>query len=395
MRRLYLRIYAAVLASLLALSLLIGAAWQWWGRSHDRPQAQALLAQVADELLPRDAGPDALRDALARWRERTGADLALHSPDGTLIAAAGAPMPAPPPGAFDDGERGRWLRARDGPPAYALRLDDGRVLVAGRLWRTGTLGGPRPPAFVATLALVALAIALGAYPVVRRLTRRLEGLQRSVERLGAGDLSARVPESGSDEVAALAASFNRSAERIEALVRSQKSLLANASHELRSPLARLRMAVELLADRDARSSPELRDEVRRNVAELDAVVEEILLASRLDTAPELERQPVDLRALLVEECARAAAACSFDAATVPDGPHDRCTVDGDSRLLRRLVRNLLENAQRHGAGSPIEVLLSAPAGRVDFDVCDRGPGVPEDERERIFEPFHRLGGRSE
>ena len=112
----------------------------------------------------------------------------------------------------------------------------------------------RPPfGFFWTLILVGLAVALGAYPIIRRLTLRLEGLQRGVERWGSGDLSARVVVQGSDEVAFLAERFNHAAERIETLMETQKSLLvshktllANASHELRSPLARIRMGLELM-----------------------------------------------------------------------------------------------------------------------------------------------------
>ena len=104
--------------------------------------------------------------------------------------------------------------------------------------------------------MLAGAIGIGAYPVVRRLTRRLERLQARVDALGEGDLSARVDVEGTDEVAVLARSFNRAAERVEALVNAQRSTLASASHELRSPLARIRVALELLQG-DER--PELRE----------------------------------------------------------------------------------------------------------------------------------------
>src|SRR4051812_15283299 len=131
------------------------------------------------------------------------------------------------------------------------------------------------------LVIIALVVAVAAYPVVRRLTRRLERLQASVEAWGQGDLGARVAVEGEDEVASLAISFNQAAGRIEALMRAQKSLLANASHELRSPLARIRVAVELLQDQ---APAALREELARNIEELDQLVDELLLASRLDAA---------------------------------------------------------------------------------------------------------------
>jgi signal transduction histidine kinase len=235
------------------------------------------------------------------------------------------------------------------------------------------------------LGMIALVVAIGAYPVVRRLTGRLERLQHSVQAWGEGQLSTRVAVEGEDEVARLAASFNDAAARIESLVAAQKSLLANASHELRSPLARIRMAAELMAEG---APPAIGAELRRNVAELDGLIDEVLLASRLDAAHEpmpcLEE--LDLAGLLAEECARVDAA--------PEA--QPLKVMGDAKLLRRLVRNLLENAVRYGAGTPVEVSLAAldPAS-LRLEVRDGGPGIPEGERERIFEPFYRIAGASE
>ena len=126
---------------------------------------------------------------------------------------------------------------------------------------------------------MALAVAIGSYPIIRRLTLRLDHLRKGVERWGEGDLSARIDESGSDELAFLAQRFNHAAERVETLLKSHKSLLANASHELRSPLARIRMGLELM---EPQASPAFKEEIQRNIAELDQLVDEILLASRLD-----------------------------------------------------------------------------------------------------------------
>jgi len=388
MKRLYLRIYAAVIASLLALTLLLGLAWHWWTHDSERPDGYTVLAQAVSELLPAGAAPAVLQASIERWRERTGMDLALFGPDGTPLAAAGRRLSAPRRDEFDAHDRAEWLHGDEGARAFALRLDDGRVLVVRRLWRGGALLGPPVAGLLTTILVITAAVGLGAYPVVRRLTRRLENLQRTVEQLGEGDLSARVKVRGRDEVAALAHSFNRAAERIESLVGAHKSLLANASHELRSPLARIRVALELLGP-DA--SAQLRGELERNVAELDQLVGEILLASRLDAASQGAAsgtgfEAVDLAALAAEECARTGA--ELDATAV--------SVRGDPTLLRRLLRNLLENAQRHGQGAPVRVTLGVDRdGRAQLAVCDRGPGVAPEERERIFEPFYRARGASE
>jgi signal transduction histidine kinase len=162
-------------------------------------------------------------------------------------------------------------------------------------------------------------------------------------------------------------------------------LLANASHELRSPLARMKMAVSMLDEASPEQTLRLKREIDTNVAELDALVEEVLLASRLDAVQRVDRgDPVDLLALAAEEGARVEAAVDGDSVTVP----------GDERLLRRALRNLLENARRY-AGDDVRVIVSASASQASVQVCDRGPGVPDAQRERIFEPFYRLPGHAE
>ncbi len=389
-QRLWWRIWLAVIASIAVFALLSMTAWRvFFDPARIAANAEALAAIVAAALPPADAPAGEQLRLLESWQRRARADFALFDAQRNRIASAGRPLP-PPRAQLDDSH---WLARRRFDPAaasgdgkheraafvpFALRLADDRWLVVRRDWRP-----TRPPfGLAASLTLIAIAVGIGTYPVVRRLTRRLERLQASVERLGAGDLKARVAVEGRDEVARLAASFNAAATRVESLVVAQQSLLANASHELRSPLARVRMAVEMLKQ-DAR--PELKHELERDIAEIDALIDEILLASRLDAANrEPAREDVDLTALAAEECARVDA--RLDA--------QRVAVRGDARLLRRMLRNLLENARRHG-GEAVDVSLSCDDESALLAVCDRGPGVPDSERERIFEPFYRLPGASE
>lgn len=278
---------------------------------------------------------------------------------------------------------------------FEVTLEDGRAMslrVAPRPRPTGSTGlaAWRTPFGLGwMIALVGVAVALGVYPIVRQITKRLETLQRGVQRWGEGDLSVRVAEDGQDEVADLSNRFNSAAARVEELVRSHKSLLANASHELRSPLARIRMGLELMSERP---SPTARDEIARNIAELDQLIDEILLASRLD-AKEADMgtvESVDLTGLAAEECARVDA--ELDVAG--NASSEALTVRGVPRLLRRAIRNLLENARRYGAGE-ISVELGSRQGTAEIRVNDRGPGVPAALRDRIFEPFYRLPGASE
>ncbi len=426
MKSLYLRIWLTVVAVLLLFALVAG--WLFQSnveQERDRVQsmwserASAWAALIENSLPERDAPVAEQRAALLDWSQRLRLPLALDDEHGQRIATSES-------FARREAEGLAPVRAGDSSAAQRrtvrLLLSDGRALWIMRpspgRWRGGgTRGEGGAPAgsgslaaapiwprglallpggglgLVAALAALFVAIALGAYPVVRRLTRRLEALQRGVESFGAGQLSQRVDARGHDEVAALGRSFNAAAQRIEALVASHRSLLANASHELRSPLARIKMALAMLDDAKPDAPPEvragLRREVERNIRELDALVEEVLLASRLDAPDETNRTashtPVALLPLAAEEGARFNAAVQGEDASVL----------GDERLLRRALRNLLENARRYGGAAPPEVDIARTVGSVQVRVSDRGPGVAPEQRERIFEPFYRLPGHAE
>jgi signal transduction histidine kinase len=345
-QRLYIRIWLAVVATIVLLTLIFGWIWR---QDAERERAQ----RPGREIVLRNAQGEILGQAQARGNRVPGQGWEFEVPlrDGqTVYVQLPRPGNRPPPQPAPS-----WWR-----PPYNL---------------------------LAMLILVAAAVALGAYPIVRRLTKRLETLQQGVERWGAGDLSRRLPEDGQDEVAFLAQRFNIAAARVQALLLSHKALLANASHELRSPLARIRMGLELM---QAQPSPATHAEIARNIHELDQLIDEILLASRLDASPDDlgPLEPVELVGLCAEECARTGAELEAPPGTTT------VLVTGLSRLLRRALRNLLENARRHGGGA-VTLTLQTQGAQVEIRVCDQGPGVPPALRERIFEPFFRLPGASE
>ena len=366
-RHLYLRIWLAVVLGVTVLMGLVGWAWHLSMELHaaNPPMREWIVRNAQGEML-----------ASTNARPQPGTPLAIEVPvDGQPPMQLFLERRLQRPGGDMVHLGGQPPHPRDLSPWWA-----------------------RPPyGFVGLLALMGVAAALALYPVVRRLTKRLEGLQQGVQRWGDGDLSARVPSGGDDEVADLSRRFNEAAERIQSLLSAQKSLLANASHELRSPLARIRMGLELMetAGEAQAQRQRTRQEILRNMGELDQLIDEILLASRLD-AREADMgtvESVDLVGLCAEECARVGATLD-----VPEGMNV-LEVQGVSKLLRRMVRNLLENAVRYGAAagpSGLAVLsLFQEDGAPVLRVCDSGPGVPPPYRERIFEPFFRLPGASE
>jgi signal transduction histidine kinase len=357
--RLYLRFYAALLGSLVVFAVAAGVIFHHFAGPPERFAGAS--GMVIQNALPQaDAPIIEQQAALRRLFAGTRTDATLQAADGTTIAHVhGDGVPEHP--AHDEGVQ------------MTFHLPDGRSLIT----RVVVVWTHPLSTLLLCLGVLALAVGVSAYPIVRRLTERLERLQRGVESLGAGDLSARVAVEGNDEVARLAQSFNSSAGRIESLVGAHKQLLANASHELRTPLTRIRIAIDLLKEG---ADPKRKAGLERDIAELDQLIDEVLLASRLDAVGELDvNEDVDLVALAAEECAR-----------YPDVhlDGDTVTVRGDPRLLRRMLRNLLENAHRHGV-PPVQVHIAAANERVVVTVSDQGSGVPAAERERIFEPFYR------
>jgi signal transduction histidine kinase len=367
--RLYLKIYLTVLGThaLVAITLSLLALM---GRLDTRGPFEDRVDRFASVMLSADLSGSARQDMLDKLARALEADIGIFTPDGRLLQGAGNT------GTLLDGDSVLSLRPRF--RAFNATLADGSLLVA----RVRKPFAPPRGNLILTFLAIAAVIGLAAYPVVRHLTRRLDILRRSMERWGEGALDIRAPVSGRDEIATVARSFNNAADRVEALVQSQKSLLANASHELRSPLARLRMATEMF---EMTQNAKTKNEIVRNLAELDDLVEEILLKSRLGSNQPLNLdQQVDLLAIAVEEASAVGAEFEGDAITVL----------GNEKLLRRLIRNLLQNAARHGR-PPITISLSENRGLAAITVRDHGAGLREADLGRIFEPFFRPEGRSE
>lgn len=348
-RRLFWKIYLTLLASLVATALFMSMVFWFVG------EAQRDASSAASEQSGRRHGPY---------------NVSLYGEDGRMISSRGRPI--------DVSEAGP---GRHWGPRHVMRIDlpDGRFV----LTRLGPPARRRALRILTLMLVVAGSVGLAAYPVTARLTRRLERLRAGMTQWGETATPIRLDERGSDEVALLGRTFNAAARRIESLLASQKALLANASHEMRSPLARLRVAVEVgLQD----TKPALHAEIVRNLAEMDQLVGELLLSSRLDLAePKREGwDTVDLLGLGAEEAAR------YEV-TVDGQPTETI---GDPVLLRRMIRNLLENAEKHGR-PPITLTVSRQEDGATIIVSDRGNGIPPDERERIFEPFYRPAGSGE
>lgn len=225
-------------------------------------------------------------------------------------------------------------------------------------------------------ALLALAL-LGAGLIASRIARPLAALRRAAERLGRGEAHEPLPVEGPRELRTVSAAFNRMASDLASMERERAMVLAGISHDIRTPLARLRLGLEMLGG-DAASV----EAMVLDIDEIDAVIGQFLAFARGESENQLEDDLDALVGELAEQYARRGKGVSFVAGGVPPLRFAR-------PALRRAIANLVDNALRY-AGEPVELRTHAERGAAIVEVLDRGPGVPAAEAERLKQPFTRL-----
>ncbi len=414
-RRIYLTFVGTVIIFAALIALLVLAASSRFDDAWVAEVDEGFEAIEADLIAHLD-DPDALDRDLAGMAERYGLRLGLRTPRGKFLAGT-RELPPPP-------RRRRLRRLEDGkpvvmrgprfaPPILHWGIRDAEAPRDGagdktRLLAILTADAGAPGRFRwmlgGTLLGLLVILGLGALPLARSLVRRLAAVEDGAEQIADGALSHRLPlpQGGPrDEVDALAATFNRMAERLEQLVSGQQILLANVSHELRTPVARMRVLVEILEERvelleersdekDGRIVGRLRrglGELTEDLQEIQALIADLLTSGKLELAADggVERARL-VAAELTERLAD-----RFAAVGVADPPD--LIIHGDPMLLERLLSNLLSNARRACPDGEITLRAAAsPAGGVVLTVEDEGPGIPAGDREAIFEPFSRLDG---
>jgi two-component system sensor histidine kinase CpxA len=264
-----------------------------------------------------------------------------------------------------------------------LRSDDGRFV-----W-LATSVGPSAILFAPFYILLLVTVVVLYWLVTMYITRPVRQLASVVDRFGAGELTARATPRSKDEIGNLGRSFNAMAERIHTLLTTERQLLQDVSHELRSPLARLTFEAEMVrrtTDRDA-AATRLRHEIER----LSELVGTLIDMARAEGEPgEVEMEVLCLNDLLLataedSEVEAQATGCSIDV----KAPQET-NLQGNAELLRRAIENVLRNAIRYAPPeSTVEVRLEREANCARITVRDYGPGIPEKLRERIFDPFFR------
>jgi signal transduction histidine kinase len=248
-----------------------------------------------------------------------------------------------------------------------------------------------PGTQVAVLTIASLAAAIMSLLLARYVSAPIVRLQKASRALAAGALDTRVGAPSTkrrDEVGTLARDFDAMAERIQELITAKETLLRDVSHELRSPLARIRMALALAERRASEASRPDLARIEREAERLDALVGQVMTLTRLRTTDAPRRDILRLDALVREVVDDARFECP-DAKVEYTAPNE-VSLRGDADGLKSAIENVVRNAMIYGdRAKPIEVKLESDAALARVRVLDRGPGVPEAELERIFEPFYR------
>ncbi|HET8539777.1 MAG TPA: HAMP domain-containing sensor histidine kinase [Anaeromyxobacter sp.] len=385
---LFWRIYLHGLLLLLLVGIAVGAVG--FALEHGRGDEAARIAGYAAGRIAELAGtPERLGEELGRLRDDFGVKGTIYDADGRPVATSADP-PLERVSGRGAPARGGPVRIRGHGLGFAVPLPAQR----GYLLLSGPSRGHDPARGLLFIGAVLVALALGSVPLARSIAAPLETIADAARRLGAGDLAARANlRKARGEVGELGRAFDEMAVRLEALVRGERELLANVSHELRTPLARMRVALELAAEGDRERARRHLAEIGADLSELDALIENVLTAARLDArgagAWPVARDPVDLAAVVRDAADRFREAHPGRTLEVEVGPAAP-GVTGDAALLRRLLAILLDNAAKYSdPPAPVGLALRAAGAGAALEVRDRGIGVDADDLPRLFTPFFR------
>lgn len=339
--------------------------------------------------------PERVRAELADLRQRVGIEVSLFEPGGKLVVSSATPPPPP----LTKSALDKLLRE-----GTAFQNGRGRVAIqdaAGKLTNYVLIRYPEASPFGVALgqfAVALLVLTLLAIPLARSIALPVERLARLTRAFGRGNFAVRAgPQRRNDEIADLARAFDEMADRLAALRRAELELLANVSHELRTPLSRIRLALELVRDGDTERVSEHLDDISEELLELEQLIDDVMTTTRLDLAqnsapegiPPLHRERVPGYHVLEASASRFRKkhpGRELRCAYIDDLPE----VCVDPVLVRRALDNLIDNAAKFSeADTPVELGAAASSSGLDITVIDRGVGIGEEDKPRIFEPFYR------
>jgi two-component system OmpR family sensor kinase len=360
----------------------------------ERREDRILISEhlVVDMAQRRD-DPENLRGDVVRLRQAERIKVSLYRPEGRLIATTVEP-PLPLPDVRRQLETVDVVEVAPWEFAHAVREGD-------RLVAIGIAMHDVPPSLGSllfrTLGIVLLILAVVAVLFARHLARPLQSVVAAAERFGRGDLAVRLRTMRRDEIGAVGRAFDTMADRVTRLLASQQELMANVSHELQTPLSRIRVAVDLMGEGDADRAEEMLSEINQDLEELEVLIENVMTLARLDLtraganafAHRQPRERVALGDLLARSRDRFRSLHDTHRLEA-DIPAGLPGLDADPVLLRRAVDNVLDNARKYSPeGTTIRLAARAGAGTTTITIADHGIGIEAADLDTVFTPFFR------
>ena len=368
-------IFAKLLAIMLTMAISLMALVTWFFMFKMLPAMKTSAEPFVVATVQRIAQAHPNLAQVKRMTAEAGLDLAVRyeGPDGTWSTARWLPAIADAP--VDHGP------LSFGNEYYVVRIPGGGTYLFVWNFRRKTIFAHQM-LLHSLLALMTATIVV-TYLVLRRLLRPVKTLGDGVARLAAGELDVTLPAPTRDELGAVTRAFNEMVGRVRGMIRARDQLLLDVSHELRSPLTRMRVAIELLPEGRAR------DGMVADVAEMEAMIAELLELERLRDGRALQMARVDLAPIVRDTVA--AFRDRAPGVRIVALPAEM-SLDADGEKIRIVLRNLIENAVKYSLpdSAPVEVSAAVDDGQVVLRVTDNGPGVPEEDRPSLFEPFFRV-----
>ncbi|MBP1739372.1 MAG: histidine kinase [Deltaproteobacteria bacterium] len=352
---------------------------------------------------------ESLKDFIRNWGEALGAQVWLQGSDGQLVAKS---FSGDLPKEQSEFQAGQWRDLGTFRMYHGHKKSSRRYAVipievkAGKNAELHVFFAKREPShpqegFGLGLVIIGVVIALLVMPVSRLISKPINELRRSAQRIAEGDLSHRATMRRKDEIGKLGRAFNHMADRLEKMIRGGRELTAHMSHELRTPLARIRIAEEMLREKleqqNYRDLDRYLNEIREDVGELDDLIGRILMLSKLDLKEKplsFQRvNPVDLMQVLLSRLKPALDQKNLSLTTeFSFEPPLR----GDPDALQTTFSNLLENATKYSpSGGRVIVEIKAVGEEMEFLLTNTADKIPQEDLEKIFEPFHRAGAKKE
>jgi signal transduction histidine kinase len=379
LRSVFAKLLGVILVTGVCLNLLMGAFFHYMFRYRALPSVQRNAIQYVDYLI-RDLGTPPRLERARDIADRAALKIRYDSPGGSWATADD--LAAIPASRFREWTERSGIRIGRYRGHHVVEVRRGEERFSFELARESDREAEHARALLLLLA-VSISLLAGAYFWIRRILRPIKWLSEGVERVGQGDLDHRVPVKSTDELRDLAEAFNQMTARLDHMLKANERLLVDVSHELRSPLARMRVALEFVADGKTRQS------LVGDIDEVEAMVTEILETARLrHTGDRMVFAALDMTGLLAEVLP------AFDhiapGVRFAEAPQD-AIVYGDASLIRIVLNNVISNGIKFSkeSGRPVAVTVCQTPPHVIVRVRDNGGGIAPEDVAFIFEPFYR------